>query len=366
MREFEDMRRKQISQFGPMTFDHLIVRGVCGGCKRPVLIELKTDSVAERAFESMSDFVDSSARALSDMFKGAPALDCAICNSPLKPISAEYYFFDSASDHDVVLRWSPKTSFFGKPATELFTLARDGELSPLGKASPEQEARIVHDSAFRNAFATFATDPVEQAILGVERLSATYPADPLLLVFVPIMLKKLHARVSWDIARNHEAAHPGDSEGHYWIGEILTFCFNHRTESLSRVPEARAALQRALELRPDHLPAALSLCSLFQLEGRTSEAKDAYSKLLITYPNCMQAHFNLATMLLETDPATSLEHFRRGERLAPEDPDFPVGCVRALLALGRTDEAREALKRARNTTDHHPRFAELEAHFAAR
>jgi len=60
-------------------------------------------------------------------------------------------------------------------------------------------------------------------------------------------------------------------------------------------------------------------------------------------------------------PAGALVHFQEGERLEPGDPDYPVGAARALVQLGRKDEARKALARAKKLTETHARFAELEA-----
>jgi hypothetical protein len=66
-------------------------------------------------------------------------------------------------------------------------------------------------------------------------------------------------------------------------------------------------------------------------------------------------------MALESEPQLSLKHFEEGERLVADDPDYPVGVARALVKLGKKDEARKALGRAKALTEEHPRFKELEA-----
>lgn len=65
-------------------------------------------------------------------------------------------------------------------------------------------------------------------------------------------------------------------------------------------------------------------------------------------------------MSVEREPELALVHFQEGERLEPADADYPVGVARALLQLGRKEEARKALARAQALTSSHPRFAELE------
>jgi tetratricopeptide (TPR) repeat protein len=71
------------------------------------------------------------------------------------------------------------------------------------------------------------------------------------------------------------------------------------------------------------------------------------------------AHYNLAVIYLATEPARALEHFAAGERLAPKDADYPLGAARALLALGRQVDAREAFQRGVALDPKHRLIAQL-------
>jgi tetratricopeptide (TPR) repeat protein len=195
----------------------------------------------------------------------------------------------------------------------------------------------------------------------VERLLHADPDDLLLVRFAAPLLEHRYSEFCMGLAENHRRLAPEDAEGPYLYGEALLTRINSQIEPMERLPEARSALQRAVELRDDHFPAALSLANALRLEKRYDEAKGVFSILLERHPDSAQVHFNLAAMSVEREPELALVHFQEGEKLEPEDPDYPVGVARALLRLERKEEAREALKRAKKLIGSHPRFAELEA-----
>lgn len=357
--DFVEMRRGHVKQHGAMTLDVILAAGACTRCKQFAGTSFGTNTAC--GFKSMKDFVSTATKLAAEKAGRAQATECRSCGGAVKPSSVEYHAFHSGLEHDVVVTWTPKTSFFGKPSVELLKWDPFGGMLPLGDLSPQQEATLVHDAAFREAWAAFETGDNEHAVGLVEQLAGTYPADALLLRLIPVMLGRGYARLGMAIADAYRKRHPEDPEGHYWFGEVLLVSMNHRIEPSERVPDARSAFERTLQLRPNHLPAALSLCNLLRAEGRFDDAKGAFLRLLHEHPDCGEAHFNLAVMTIDSDPATALTHFQQGERLTPNDPDYPVGCARALLALGRKADATEALKRARNLTKEHPRFAEVEA-----
>ena len=85
---------------------------------------------------------------------------------------------------------------------------------------------------------------------------------------------------------------------------------------------------------------------------------------LLPHFRCPKCGDQLAAPALVTIAEVALEHFTRGEALAPEDPDYPLGRARALIRLRRMDEAREACERGRELAPEHPRIAEIEAALA--
>jgi Flp pilus assembly protein TadD len=135
----------------------------------------------------------------------------------------------------------------------------------------------------------------------------------------------------------------------------------HGLEPRSRAPEAVASFDRALALRPGDSRAQLARCVLLKAMGDVERAIRGYEQLLVAEPDHAEAHYNLGRSLLDRDPTAALAHFVRGEQLEPNDPDYHLGCARALVKLDRKMEARWSVDRARRLAPDHPRLAELEA-----
>jgi predicted Zn-dependent protease len=358
---FVVQRREHIGQRGPMAIDAILGVASCTKCDGVTVFAIGSNP--RPAYESLADFVRTAGEHGSEIAGGAPARSCP-CGGKITPSAVEYYAFHSGLERDVVGVWKPKTSFFGKSSVDLFvwdpfaTSVR--EMSPLGELSPAEEERFVREALFRLVWLSFEENAAEGPKL-VEALAEEYPSDPLLLRLLPILLQRSHLQLAASVADRYRKARPEDADGHASFGELLFTGIAHGVEPRSRLDEARSAINAALALAPDHREAGMALGNLFMLDGRLDDAKAAFLDLVKRHPEYAAAHFNLAGLLLEHEPATALVHFQSGERLASADPDYPVGCARALLALARKGEAAEALKRARNLTSAHPRFAELDA-----
>jgi len=160
------------------------------------------------SYKSMKEFVDTATKLAADMANRAPPTACRVCGAAVKPSSVEYHAFHSGLERDVVVMWTPKTGFFGGSSVELLKWDPFGAMLPLGSLSPEEEARLVHDAAFREAWAAFEADDDQNAVGLAEHLAEEYRSDRLLLRFIPIMLARGYARVGQAIADKHRNAHP--------------------------------------------------------------------------------------------------------------------------------------------------------------
>jgi tetratricopeptide (TPR) repeat protein len=85
--------------------------------------------------------------------------------------------------------------------------------------------------------------------------------------------------------------------------------------------DARAAVDAALALDPDHAPALNQLGMLLRRDGQFLEAEAAYLKAVTASPDYALAHYNLGVLnelyLQRLDYA--LQHFERYQELAGED-----------------------------------------------
>jgi eukaryotic-like serine/threonine-protein kinase len=129
---------------------------------------------------------------------------------------------------------------------------------------------------------------------------------------------------------------------------------------------AEKALRRALELDPRE-PVALFNFGAYTLTlGRKREAWEALLGSARLAPNNPMVYhyfaylFRLASMLDE-----ALEVDRHGMEIDPSNPWLRFGVIRGLVILGRTDEARAEIERARSRLPGHPRLLAYGADCAA-
>ncbi|NPV45784.1 MAG: tetratricopeptide repeat protein [Armatimonadetes bacterium] len=158
--------------------------------------------------------------------------------------------------------------------------------------------------------------------------------------------------------------------------------FSNLGAALAQAGETRAALEwltKAERLQPRHAGIQVNLGNAYALDGKVEEATEAFSSALHIGAHQHLAHYDMALVFLEQgERERALEAFREAERLAPGDPETVnnIGClhfaaqryqealecfqrlqnvqtdglyghnlVRAQLAAGRSDEARELLNR---------------------
>src|SRR6185437_14699462 len=121
-----------------------------------------------------------------------------------------------------------------------------------------------------------------------------------------------------------------------WARQNLALCL----DKLGHRDEAVSELNRALALKPDYGTGWLTLGQLYEQSGRTNEAEQCFSAALTNRINqaddlaalavfCMQRHW--------FGPAAT--NFAAAIELSPSDPGLRLEAGRALVALGRHDEA---------------------------
>ncbi|HVE83568.1 MAG TPA: tetratricopeptide repeat protein [Myxococcales bacterium] len=361
--EFVELRREQIQRHGPLVIDVLLAQGACPKCGEK-MASFAIGANVSGGYRSVRELVPSATRLAEGMAKQSKTGPCRACGSPTRVAAVQYHAHHAGLGQDIVVRWEAGKGLLSRSSVEVLRWDPQGGMAPAGDLGAVDDARFAHDVAFRDIAGRFEVGDFQNGVALLERLWKVHPGDPLLIRFVPQLMSKGYAKVSMAIAETHRKLAPLDPEGHYWSGEVLFQLGNRGLAPPETLPEVRAALEKALELRPDHLPTALALCNVFRGEKRLDEAKAAFLRLLERHPDCAEAHFDLAVMSLEAAPEEALHHFQQGERLQEKDPDYPVGVARALVRLGRKDEARQALARAKALAPEHPRYAELEAALA--
>lgn len=111
---------------------------------------------------------------------------------------------------------------------------------------------------------------------------------------------------------------------------------------------AAPRLEEALRRAPEDASTWHALALVRVHQGRYMEAKSAYQRGLRLAPKAPEHHVGLATLALRLDqPAEALEHYDALAALRPDDGDAQLGRAYSLWRLGRGDEARRAVGRAR-------------------
>lgn len=118
---------------------------------------------------------------------------------------------------------------------------------------------------------------------------------------------------------------------------------------------ARAAFERALELRPDHVAAAMNLGNLCRQRGDHAGAEAAFRRVLATEPDNARAAANLGDAIdRQGRHEESLHWALRAASLAPQDliPNYNVS--RVAVQLGLPVLALEYAKRAHAVAGNDP------------
>jgi tetratricopeptide (TPR) repeat protein len=125
--------------------------------------------------------------------------------------------------------------------------------------------------------------------------------------------------------------------------------------NLGRAPEGIAALGRAVELDPQLLLARVNLGWALANHGRLAEAVAQFEQVLRQQPALADAEVKWGlTLAMHGDMLAALPHLKRAVELQPEDADTRHALGRALLGLGRREDAITQFNEALRRDSNHP------------
>ncbi|MBI3650932.1 MAG: tetratricopeptide repeat protein [Acidobacteria bacterium] len=108
-----------------------------------------------------------------------------------------------------------------------------------------------------------------------------------------------------------------------------------------RLDEALKYYQRARQLRPDYLAAALQLGNLYVEQNRLAEAEASFTEALKLNPQCAAAHYGLGQITLSTRRfAQAAKYFEQALALAPEATRLHYALAMAYRGLGNLEQAQ--------------------------
>jgi tetratricopeptide (TPR) repeat protein len=334
--------------------DLVVMHAECGSCKKS-LPDLTIRTIASVDYRSPSEMVERSKRMIAAM-KGEK-LTCT-CGKKVGAACVSYHAYHSGREADLVARF--EYGLFGVSGPQFYWWTNDTGYRP-AELTADDHRVFARDAAVRAIAVVRETQGIEAAFPAIEAALTEIPGDPALMELLHRLLAVGKNSLAGKIIDAHRKLHPEDPDGHAWDGELSFRLINAKLWEQDALPEAEASLQKALSLKPDHFGALLTLASIARMRGDEPAAIATYERLMKADPTSDLPHYNLAAIFLEKDPARALKHFELGERAAPTDPDYAIGCARALVRLGRHDEAKKALDRGAQMAPDHPRIAEVRA-----
>jgi tetratricopeptide (TPR) repeat protein len=356
---FGPVHRTQMSEkYQASLLDLVFLHFQCKSCKKPIF-DSTIRTIAGVDYRSPEALVEQAKKILKAS-KGTQ-ISCD-CGKSATVSAGSYHAYHSGRQADLVVRF--EYGLFGVSGPSfLWWTQKDGYRD--ATLDEKDVKTFQRDAAVRSIAVVRETQGIEAAFPQIEAALAAIPGDKALLDLVPRLLGVGKNSLAGQIIDAHRRLHPDDPDGHALDGELTFRLMNEQLWDKSHMPEAEASLNQALSLSPDHLPAQLTQAGLARLREDEAGARAIYERILRTHPECDIPYYNLGVMLLDEEPARALEHFQGGERVAPEDADYPIGCARALVKLGRKAEAQAALERGVKLAPKHPRIAEVRAALSA-
>ncbi len=113
---------------------------------------------------------------------------------------------------------------------------------------------------------------------------------------------------------------------------------------LRHYDQAKADYDNFLAIEPVHFEARLGLAHILQLMGKQRDAADELNHIVQLFPDSADAYAARAAFEMEQQQYdVAVYDWEQAVRLRPDNMDFCVSKVDALILLGRKREAREAL-----------------------
>lgn len=357
-------RAEMIAKYGARVLDMVRTRWACAGCGGAVPAEtLILPAVEYRSTQEATQFfhrfvgelatapaqlsgVPGQELAVQIQFPVGRPMRCPACGGSPALQDAQVHLFSSAHQRDLILYLSARS------APQLLL---DG--APVAWTEA-QEASFGRDALVRALEVARESEDVGAAALAMQQAAQRVPGDPEALKFLPYLNDHGAYDAVLAMADATAQAHPTRADGPFWRAQVLLQRSN-QTGDRALAEQARALLDRALQLDPGHADASVALANLARLGGRDDEAARVLGQLLQRAPDHAVANYTLGLILLAQRPAEAVACFERGERAAPNDADYPRSRARALLALGRLPEAQAAVARAMELAPDDPRVHQV-------
>lgn len=350
-------RADSLQRYGVRTMDVALATFQCRPCGTEVP-DPTLRVIGSITYRDLDSLVAFATKLGGDVERAGPP--CPACAKKASLERFDYHAFHSGAGRDLVVRYFPKATLLGKSQHELAWWTPGTDPVTIVSLSGEQKNVVVRDALLRSAQTDMEIRGLEEALPSIARALEGIPGDPDLMRFVPVLLAAGRSGLAGEICDAQIAAHPEETNGYFGLADVVIQVVAHGAWPIEKLAEAEASLKRVLQIDPQHLEARMALGTLLRLRGDDDAALDWYLRLLEGHADFGPLHYNIGSLLLARgEAARALVHFTAGETLDLTDPDYPLGRARALAMLGRADEARAALEKARLMAPDYVKVAQI-------
>jgi len=184
----------------------------------------------------------------------------------------------------------------------------------------------------------------------LETLSSTLKSDPM---NIDLRLRKAEADIQlerWDYAlAEYERILRTDDRN---LAALFFRAYVY--ERQKHYAQAKADYDAFLTIQPLHLEARLGLAHVLQKMGRKTDAMDELNRIVQMFPDSAEAYATRAAYEMQRQLwDVAVYDWEQAIRLCPQNEDYVISKVDALLRLHRRGEAKECLDRlVRQGTPH--------------
>jgi tetratricopeptide (TPR) repeat protein len=199
------------------------------------------------------------------------------------------------------------------------------------------------------AHAAWSKDDAQGCVSILRDALQKYPGDPAFLLFCCELATAGKPRFAAVIAKAYIAQHPNEARGYGTLAAVLNAEYAASEGTLSDLlPQIEENINIAESLGQLEPEAELAKCNIMRYKSMPrDQVTDAYEQLIDKYDSYAVAYYNYGLHFLVDDYERALAVFQKGALLAPGDPNFLLGQIRALIKLNREAEIWTLLTQAK-------------------
>jgi tetratricopeptide (TPR) repeat protein len=222
------------------------------------------------------------------------------------------------------------------------------------------------------------TGEVEKAESPLRTASQANPKDPLVqMALAKVLIRERKYDAAVEVLRRYTVENPRDQEAWYELGNtylqlsedslrkinqidpnsvVAHEITGEIDESMHNYDGALVEYKKAVDLAPDQAATHMHMANAYWSISKWESARVEFETALVHDPNNCTAHWKLGNTILEANgsPSDALTHLNKAAALCPTLMQARVERARALVKLGRQEEALPDLQMAEKDSPKEP------------